>query len=166
MVLWLLHFSHQDPITHLMALRAEWFNKRGPRELEMKGTSPELSYHTESHFLELKGIFVTSRSTAWFWFESLQQVMQADEHKDVVFMCVFNHQSPEKFVRASLLLFVSAMARLNCSRMLFSSDERCSVRCSATRRRSFKAWNSLWYAISFSIRTNKEKGKVGCISRW
>ncbi|KAG7220955.1 hypothetical protein INR49_010204 [Caranx melampygus] len=51
---------------------------------------------------------------------------------------------PEKFVRASLLLFVSAMARLNCSRMLLSSDDRCSVLCSATRRRSFKAWNSRW----------------------
>lgn len=59
--------------------------------------------------------------------------------------------SSEKFVRASLLLFVSAMARLNCSRMLLSSDERCSVLCSATRRRSFKAWNSRWYAISFSL---------------
>lgn len=58
---------------------------------------------------------------------------------------------PEKLVRASLLLLVSAMARLNCSRMVLSSDERCSVLCSATRRRSFKAWNSLWYAISFSV---------------
>lgn len=68
---------------------------------------------------------------------------------------------PEKFVRASLLLFVSAMARLNCSRMLLSSDERCSVLCSATRRRSFKAWNSLWYAISFSItKTNTQEKKV------
>lgn len=66
--------------------------------------------------------------------------------------------SPEKLVRASLLLLVSAMARLNCSRMLLSSDERCSVLCSATRRRSFKAWNSLWYAISFSGTKRAETG--------
>lgn len=64
---------------------------------------------------------------------------------------------PEKLVRASLLLLVSAMARLNCSRMVLSSVERCSVRCSATRRRSFKAWNSLWYAISFSVEKNSKR---------
>lgn len=75
-------------------------------------------------------------------------------------------QLPEKFVRASLLLLVSAMARLKCSRMLLSSDERCSVLCSATRRRSFKAWNSRWYAISFSTRENKTTSKGGCVSRW
>lgn len=68
-------------------------------------------------------------------------------------------------MRASLLLLVSAMARLNCSRMVLSSDERCSVLCSATRRRSFKAWNSLWYAISFSVtkKTYTEQNKVGYI---
>lgn len=73
---------------------------------------------------------------------------------------------PEKFVRASLLLLVSAIARLNCSRMLLSSDERCSVRCSATRRRSFKAWNSLWYAISFSVKKKKEGRKERYVSTW
>ena len=52
---------------------------------------------------------------------------------------------------ASLLPLVSAMARRNCSRMLFSSEERCKVLCSATRRRSLRAWNSRWEATSFSI---------------
>lgn len=69
------------------------------------------------------------------------------------------HVLPEKFVRASLLLLVSAMARRNCSRMVLSSDERCSVLCSATRRRSFKAWNSLWYAISFSVGKGKQSDR-------
>lgn len=73
---------------------------------------------------------------------------------------------PEKLVRASLLLLVSAMARLNCSRMVLSSDERCSVLCSATRRRSFKAWNSLWYAISFSGTKNSRRHTGSNFDLW
>lgn len=50
------------------------------------------------------------------------------------------HQSvPETLLNASLLPFVSATACLNCSRMVFNSEERCKVLCSAMRRRSFKA---------------------------
>lgn len=71
---------------------------------------------------------------------------------------------PEKLVRASLLLFVSAMARRNCSRTAFSSEERCRVRCSAARRRSRRAWNSRWYATNFSTQQDLErrKGKLFC----
>ncbi|TNN66339.1 hypothetical protein EYF80_023475 [Liparis tanakae] len=75
-------------------------------------------------------------------------------------LIVEQRPSPEKLTSASLLLLVSAMARRNCSRMWLSSEERCSVRCSATRRRSFKAWNSRWYTISFS---EKNKHKARCI---
>lgn len=72
----------------------------------------------------------------------------------------YRNHLPEKLVRASLLPLVSAMACRNCSRTVFSSEERCKVRCSAARRRSRRAWNSRWYATNFSTQHEWERIKL------